>query len=304
MDLKMDHENPAAPRATRGSKNEVIRYFGWNPFLGSSVGVLFFFLFLSVRPSMSTEGLRANPQWPTDNEFLSVNQAVEVACGLYPKVEQSLVWALIWEESKYDPLALGRKGEVGLGQLTRATATTLGVQDRTNITESVQGSVRHLSHLLTKYGNNTRLVLSAYNSGEAAVDRCRCIPAKSRAYVNRIEQSRFFAKRIVEYLHHTLAPSTIQDPRVSQLEKQLAELRASVGTYEYWKKKSLTLALTVQTTRSLRVAAIAAAVAMLAFLAVVAAGRFPSSSEPVRTLEAKAKSTFEDQFSRKCEELL
>jgi Transglycosylase SLT domain len=188
---------------------------------------LFFLLFLSIRPSMSTEGLHANPQWPTDDEFLSVNQAVEVACVQYPNVEQSLVWALIWEESKYDPLALGRKGEVGLGQLTRATATTLGVQDRTNITESVQASVRHLSHLFTKYGTNTRLVLSAYNSGEAGVDRCRCIPPKSRAYVNRIEQSRFFAQRIVAYLHKALAPSAVQDPGVLRLEKQSAEPTAS-----------------------------------------------------------------------------
>ncbi len=291
MDLKMDHENPAAPRAARGSKNEVIRYFGWNPFLGSSVGVLFFFLFLSVRPSMSTEGLRANPQWPTDNEFLSVNQAVEVACGQYPNVEQSLVWALIWEESKYDSLALGRKGEVGLGQLTRATATTLGVQDRTNITESVQGSVRHLSHLLTKYGNNTRLVLSAYNSGEAAVDRCRCIPAKSRAYVNRIEQSRFFAKRIVEYLHHTLAPSTIRDPRVSQLEKQLAELKASERFLLPILAGLITFALTVRTAPGFR-AAVIAAIAIWALFAVVVAESFQSSPEQVRALESKSNSTF------------
>ena len=176
--------------------------------LRSSVRVLFFVLFLSILPSTSTKGLDRYPRWPTNDEFLSVNQAVEVACGLYPNVDQSLVWALIWEESKYDPLALGRKGEVGLGQLAPATATTLGVHDRTNITENVQASVRHLSNLLTKYRNNTRLALSAYNSGEPAVDRCRCIPVESRAYVDRIEQSRFFAKRIAEYLHNTLAPST------------------------------------------------------------------------------------------------
>jgi soluble lytic murein transglycosylase-like protein len=172
--------------------------------LRSFVRVFFFLLSLSiVLPSMATEGFHRNPEWPTDDEFRSVNQAVEVACRRYPKVEKSLVWALIWEESKYDPLALGPKGEVGVAQLTPATATTLGVQDRTNITESVQASVRHLSHLLTKYRNNTRLVLAAYNSGEPAVDRCYCVPAESQAYVDRIEQSRFFAKRIVEYLYHT-----------------------------------------------------------------------------------------------------
>src|SRR5580765_3251009 len=182
--------------------------------LRSCVVVWFFLLFLSIRPSMSTERLHSNPQWPTDHEFQSVNQAIEVACSHYHKTKQSLAWALIREESKYDPLALGRKGKVGLGQLTRATATTLGVQDRTNINENVQASVSHLSHLITKYRNNVQLVLSAYNSGEAAVDRCYCVPAKSRAYVNRIEQSRFFAKRILEYLHNTLAPSTSPDARV------------------------------------------------------------------------------------------
>ena len=86
--------------------------------LRSSLEMLFFLLFLSIRLSMSAEGLHPNPQWPTDDEFLSVNHAVEVACGLYPNVEEPLVWALIWDESKYDRLALGRKGEVGLGQLT------------------------------------------------------------------------------------------------------------------------------------------------------------------------------------------
>ena len=257
----------------------------------SSVGVLFFVLFLSIRPCRSMEGLHANPQWPTDNQFLSVNRAVEVACGLYPNVEQSLVWALIWEESKYDPLALGRKGEVGLGQLKPATASTLGVQDRTNVTENVQASVRHLSHLLKKYGTNTRLVLSAYNSGERAVDRCRCVPAGSRAYVNRIEQSRFFAKRIVEYAHNTRSPSPMQAAQLPRLETPPA------GT-DAWERFLLlilagliTVALKVRTTPGMRTAAIAA-VAIWALLAVVVAERAPSSSAPAGTLESKANSMF------------
>lgn len=221
---------------------------------------------------MSTERLHSNPKWPTDTEFLSVNQAIEVACAHYPNVEPSLVWALIWEESKYDPLALGRKGEVGLGQLSPATAITLGVQDRTNVTESVQASVRHLSHLITKYRSNTRLVLSAYNSGEATVDHCYCVPAKSRAYVDRIEQSRFFAKRIVGYLRNTLAPSPNTDARVPQLEKQLAEVKAGERFLLPILAGLFVFSLTLGPTRGSRAAAIAAAI--LAILAV-AAERFP-----------------------------
>jgi len=64
----------------------------------SSARVLCFLLFLSILPSMSTQRLHRNPEWPTDDEFRSVNQAVDVACGLYPKVEQSLAWALIWKK--------------------------------------------------------------------------------------------------------------------------------------------------------------------------------------------------------------
>lgn len=230
--------------------------------LRSSVRVLFFVLFLSILPSTSTKGLDRYPRWPTNDEFLSVNQAVEVACGLYPNVDQALVWALIWEESKYDPLALGRKGEVGLGQLAPATATTLGVHDRTNITENVQASVRHLSNLLTKYRNNTRLALSAYNAGEPAVDRCRCIPVESRAYVDRIEQSRFFAKRIAEYLHNTLAPSTMQDARVLEPQQQLVQRKASYRFLLPTIAGLLILALTARTTRGFRAGNIAT-VAML-----------------------------------------
>jgi len=233
-------------------------------------GVLLFLLALSARFSMSTDALHSNPQWPTDDEFLSINQAIEAACGLYPNVEQSLVWALIWEESKYDPLALGRKGEVGLGQLARTTATSLGVRDRTDITQSVQASVRYLSYLLTKYHRNYRLVLSAYNSGEATVDRCHCVPAVSRAYVNRIEQSSLFAKRIVQYLHSTLEPLPIQNPPVSQMKKQAAELRRNDQLLLPTLASLFTLALTVRTTR-FRAADLAFAI--LAFLAVFAAER-------------------------------
>lgn len=247
----------------------------------SSFGLLIFLLSLHIPSSLAQEGLHSNPYWPTDDEFQSVNRAVEVACGLYPNVEQSLVWALIWEESKYDPLALGLRGELGLGQLTPATAKTLGVQDPTNITENVQASVRHLSHLLTKYRNNTRLVLSAYNSGERAVDRCHCIPAESRAYVNRVEQSRFFAKRIVEYVHHTFAPST-QVPRVWQLERQVPELKASDRFLLPMLTEGLfTLALTMRTTLSFRTAAIAPVAICL--LGIVVAESFLSLTDEIST---------------------
>jgi hypothetical protein len=175
--------------------------------------------------------------------------------------------------------------------LTPTTATTLGVHDRTNFTENVQASVRHLSHLLKKYGNNTRLVLSAYNAGERAVDRCRCVPPESRAYVNRIEQSRFFAKRIVEYLHPApTTPSTMQDVQASRTEKPSVEPNSSQRFLLLIIAGLITLALKVQTAPAFRATVIAAFA--ISLLAVVVAERVPSRPEPVRTLESKANSTF------------
>ena len=84
-----------------------------------------------------SQAARSGTPWPSDSEFLRVNTAIEDARSHHPEIASELVWALIWQESRYDPLALGTKGEVGLGQLMPATAQALGVRDRTDIDESV-----------------------------------------------------------------------------------------------------------------------------------------------------------------------
>src|ERR1017187_8298260 len=112
-------------------------------------GIRLLFCFVVSIPifSSSAQSLHTQPTWPTDLEFLTVNKAIEAACQHSQGVDHELVWALVWEESKYDPLAVGLKGEVGLGQLMSATARTLGVKDRTDVDESIGASVGHLSYL-------------------------------------------------------------------------------------------------------------------------------------------------------------
>ena len=163
--------------------------------------------------------------WPPDEEFLKVNRVIEAACQRSPGVDEQLVWHAIWEESKYDPLALGSKGEVGLGQLMPQTALTLEVQDRTNVQESVDAVVRHLAYLMKKYHRNVQLTLAAYNAGEPAVDGCRCVPQASRGYVNRIEQNQVFAHRIVEYVRTAIIPSAAQQGQIHDLQAKIAALQ-------------------------------------------------------------------------------
>jgi len=79
------------------------RFYYWAP-------VLVCFA-VSIVPTFA-QYVRTQPTWPSDQDFLIVNQAIDAACQRTQGVDQELVWALIWEESKYDPLAVGLKGEV------------------------------------------------------------------------------------------------------------------------------------------------------------------------------------------------
>ena len=106
--------------------------------------------------------------------------------------------------------------------------------------------------------------------------------------MHRIEQSRFFARRIAEYLHTTTAPSTMQDVPVSRMEKPSVEPNTSQRFLLLMVLGLITLALKVRIPPAFRAAAIAAFAIWL--LAVVVAERVPSSPEPIRTLEPKANS--------------
>lgn len=127
-----------------------------------------------------------SPQRPSDKEFVTFNRVVKQAWAKHRRVKQELVWALIREESRYDPLAVGSKGEPGLDQFLPATAKALRVRDCTDVDERVNAALRHLVYLSAKY-KNPRLALAAFNATEPAVDRCQSVGTQSRTYVNRIE---------------------------------------------------------------------------------------------------------------------
>ena len=50
---------------------------------------------LAIPLLVAPQALHKNPRWPTDGEFLSVNQIVETACQRHRSVDEQLVWALI-----------------------------------------------------------------------------------------------------------------------------------------------------------------------------------------------------------------
>jgi hypothetical protein len=89
-------------------------------------------------------------------------------------VDPRLVVAVIACESSFRPDAVGKKGEIGLGQLKPETAAGLGV-DPYDPVQNIDGCVRYLRQQLDRFGS-LELALAAYNAGPNAVSKAGGIP--------------------------------------------------------------------------------------------------------------------------------
>jgi hypothetical protein len=98
-----------------------------------------------------------------------------------------LLDALVWTESRYNPLAVSRVGAVGLGQLMPATARELGITNRFDPVANIDGAARYLRQMLDRFGM-VHLALAAYNAGPGAVSKAGGIPrnGETPAYVRNV----------------------------------------------------------------------------------------------------------------------
>jgi soluble lytic murein transglycosylase-like protein len=125
----------------------------------------------AARP-MSREGERETGA-PSYREALysSLIRAAELRHGLPPRLLHSLVWA----ESRFNPMAISPAGAAGLAQLMPGTARALGVTNRYDPSENIDGGARYLRQMLDRFGS-VHLALAAYNAGPGAVVKAGGIP--------------------------------------------------------------------------------------------------------------------------------
>jgi Transglycosylase SLT domain len=103
------------------------------------------------------------------------------------RLPSGLLDALIWTESRYNPLAVSRAGAAGLGQLMPGTARELGVANRFDPRANLSAAARYLRQMLDKFGM-VHLAVAAYNAGPRAVERAGGIPLNDEtpAYVRSV----------------------------------------------------------------------------------------------------------------------
>ncbi len=74
------------------------------------------------------------------------------------------------KESGFNPNAVGSSGEIGLYQLMPGTANDLGISDKWDIGQNIDGGIRYLSQLYSRFGD-WPTALMAYNGGMGNVER-------------------------------------------------------------------------------------------------------------------------------------
>jgi len=90
-------------------------------------------------------------------------------------ISPALLAALVWQESRWHPNAVSRKGAIGLTQLMPGTARDLRV-DPSDPLANLIGGARYLRQLLDQFDGDVEKALAAYNAGPARVRSAGGVP--------------------------------------------------------------------------------------------------------------------------------
>ncbi len=104
------------------------------------------------------------------------------------KIDPALIKAIILAESRYDHMAVSKRGAVGLMQLMPATADALGVENIYDPVHNINAGVKYIKQLLELYNGDVELALAAYNAGSNKVRKYNGIPPykATKTYIKKV----------------------------------------------------------------------------------------------------------------------
>src|SRR4051794_7919667 len=134
-------------------------------------------------PNSAITAITTGAPAPVPAQYATALTQAAAAANISP----ALLAALVWQESRWNPQALSRKGAIGLAQLMPATARDLGVNPMDPVA-NLHGGARYLRQLLDQFDGNVEKALAAYNAGAARVRNAGGVPAiaETRNYVTSI----------------------------------------------------------------------------------------------------------------------
>ncbi len=102
-------------------------------------------------------------------------------------VDPNLAKAQAYAESGGKQSAVSSVGAIGVFQLMPTTAAGLGVNPNDQ-EQNIQGGVKYLSQLLTRYNGDQTLALAAYNAGPGNVAKYGGVPpfTETKNYIKKI----------------------------------------------------------------------------------------------------------------------
>jgi soluble lytic murein transglycosylase-like protein len=139
-------------------------------------------------PTMSAETRALYLQTAQDpGRYTRYDAYIREAAQLY-QLPESLIRAVIRQESDYNPYSVSTSNAMGLMQLLPSTAASMNVRDPFEPRQNILGGTRFLRLLANTFNGDLVLTIAAYNAGAGAVIRYSGVPPfdETQHYVRQV----------------------------------------------------------------------------------------------------------------------